>query len=158
MKKGYVLFELILVITLLSSVGIYIFYFEVGAKEQQKTAAYEFQELTFYARAVARNSIQSSVKVEVEEGSDGSYCYKVKKDGVILCRRNISYKVGIFTSKSGSGEFNAAKKLDFSIGIKSGLEESDNLTLYFGDRRGNRINFRLTIIPTSGRVFVYEGS
>lgn len=158
MRKGYLLFEIILVITLMSSVGIYLLFMHPMEENEQKNAVYEFQDALYYARSVKRNQRSAVVTVELEKNASGSYSYKVKSGGQIICTRTISSSVGVFTSKKGSGKFNPVAKLEFSIKERVGTESGKNLTVYFGNRGGDRIRFRVTIVPTSGRVFVYDES
>lgn len=156
MRRGYLLFELIIVVAIMASLSMYGLSRRQVGFVVQKTAAYEFQEVMQYARTLVRNKEVDKVEFRILQVKDGSYLYELL-DGEkkALYTKRFDGDFGIFTS-AGS-RYYPLKKANYSLRRRTTTENSDRqMSLFFGDRRGKNMSFKLTVVPVTGRVHIYD--
>ncbi|MFC4805320.1 pilus assembly FimT family protein [Filifactor villosus] len=157
MRRGYLLFEIIIVVAILASMGIYSLSRKQVSFVMQKTAAYEFQDAMQYGRSLVKNKEITKAYFEFEKLEGGGYSYTLSDE---ITKKKFYHKelkgdFGIFDSVDESTYF-PLKKAEYSFGLKSANEKSKHMTIYFGDAKGKKMSFKLTIVPTTGRVHIYE--
>lgn len=156
-RKGFTFVEIIIAIMLLTAISVYSIARIQISYARQKAVAYEIQNLCNYARTLARNGYGTGVTLYIQKKERGEYEYALLDTGNrTIWNGVIANDITLYGGKYGSDSIHTKiERLHITFFAQSANEKNKIMTIFIGDK-GENISFKITVVPTTGRVYIHE--